>query len=191
MSKPEKTTVFFADWQTLFNYEQDDSRTSIKISSRQTNFTRRVHHKDIKGSSISRHVRFKLCGLDLSDSFEALSIALALVKVFEHRQFGIGDKNMVIPYPTSNDPDLRLFCALQPYKESYEGLRIGWMAGRNGRIVQKEHVMNIGYVHHFRNGLHRAMSWLSPQAIIEQMELPEIKFEPWKDSDSRNGRGYY
>ena len=94
-------------------------------------------------------------------------------------------------YPTSNDPDLRLFCAMQPYKEAYEGLRIGWMADRNGRNVEKEHAMHIGYVHCLRNALHRAMSWLSPQTIIEQVELPEIKHEPWKDSGSRNGRGYY
>lgn len=183
--------MFSADWQTLFDYEQSSSRTSIKISSRQTNFTRTVRNRDVKGSTLSRHVRFKLCGLDLSDSFEALSITLSLVKVFEHRQFGTGDKSMVMGYPTPEDFDLRLFCAVQPYKDSYEGLRIGWMTERRGRDVKREHVMNIGYVHCLRNALHRAVGWLSPQTVIEQVELPEIKYEPWNESRSHSGRGYY
>ena len=191
MSKSERTTIFSADWQTLFDYEQNSSRTSIKISSRQTNFTRKVHHRDVKGSSLSRHVRFTLCGRDLSDSFEVLSIVLSLVKVFEHRQFGTGDKSMVMAYPTPSDADLRLFCVLQPYKDSYVGLRIGWMTERDGREVEKEHVIHIGYVHHFRNALHRAMSWLSPQTLIEHVELPEIKYEPWNDSGSSSGRRRY
>ena len=179
MRGSEPVIVYSTDWQTLFDYEQNSTRTAIKILSRQTNFQREVHYKEIKGSATSRLVRFTLCGLDLSDSFEALSIALSLVKVFEHRQFGTGDKSLVMRYPTSNDPDLRLFCAIQTYKEAYEGLRIGWMGTRNGKTVQKEHAMHIGYVHHLRNALHRAMGWITSETQVKRVELPKIK-EEWQ-----------
>lgn len=191
MSKPERTTIFSADWQTLFEYEQNSTLTAVRICSRQTNFTRRVNNKDVKGSSLSRHVRFKLCGLDLSDSFEALSVALSLLKVFEHRQFVTGDKSMVMQYPTPNDPELRLFCVVQQYKEAYDGLRIDWMSTRNDARIQKEHTMHIGYVHHFRNALHRAMSWLSPLTQVESTELPAIKHGPWRTPGAQQGARKY
>jgi hypothetical protein len=179
MINSDPITVYSTDWLTLFNFEQNYTRTAIKILSRQTNFQRMVHNRDFKGGTAARLVRFTLCGLELSDSFEALSIVHSLIKVFEHRQFGTGHKSLVMRYPTSNDPELRLFCAIQPYKDAYEGLRLGWMGMRDGKKAEKEHAMHIGYVHHLRNALHRAMSWINPETLVKRVELPEIK-EEWK-----------
>jgi len=173
MNKSNHHILFKSNWQTLFDYEQDSSRTAIRIFARQTLFTRRVDYDPYKGGTISRHTRFTLCGLDLSDSFEALSVALSLVKVFEQRQFGTGDKKLAMRFPTPNDGELQLFCSLEAYNKSYEGLRLGWMTRKNGHIVQKTHSMHIGYVHHLRNALHRAMSWISPETQVEFRNLPE------------------
>lgn len=164
MSSDDHKILYKSDWLTLFDYSQDSSRTAIRIFSRQTNFVRRISHVDHKGAIAQRKVRFLLCGLDLSDSFEALSVVLALVKVFEQRQFGTGEKRLAMRFPTPNDRELQLHCALETYKKSYEGLQLGWAAG-SGKAAT--HSMHIGYVHHLRNALHRAMAWLSPEAQVE------------------------
>jgi hypothetical protein len=40
--------------------------------------------------------------------------------------------------------------------------------------VEKAHSMHIGYVHHLRNALHKAMSWFSPAPQVEVKTLEDI-----------------
>ena len=57
------------------------------------------------------------------------------------------------------------------YKQSYDGLRIGWLRVWSRSETFGMHTMHIGQVHAFRNALHRALSWLSPRTQVEYVEL--------------------
>lgn len=172
MGNFDDAVIYPQKWYTLFEYEQNSSETSIRISTIQSLVKCRVNYKEHKGVMSSREVYFKLCGLDLSESFAALSMTLSLVKVFEQRQFGTGDKKLAMRFPDSGYGNLQLFCALEPYQKSYEGLCIGWIRDNN---VQRAHSMHIGYVHHLRNALHKAMGWLSPPPQVEVKTLEDIR----------------
>ncbi|MFR6518574.1 MAG: hypothetical protein ACLUPV_04720 [Bilophila wadsworthia] len=178
MSKPERISLYKEEPLTLFSFDQNSARTILRLSAVQTVFKRTVNRHDYRGQSLSRCVHFKLCGLDLSNSFSAMSRVLALVKVFEHRQFGSEDNEMVLSFPTSNDSELRFYCRVVRYKSAYEGMEIGWLTERDGEEIRKSHKMPIGYVHDFRNALHKAMGWISPGTEVEYVELPDIKYEP-------------
>ena len=193
MSNSERVSIYKEEPLTLFVFNQDSTQTVLRLSAVQTAFKRRVYSRDHRGQSVLRRVRFKLCGLDLSNSFPALSRTLALVKVFEHRQFGIGDKAMAMALPTPNEKSLRLYCRLVAYKQAYEGLEIGWASERDDKEAAKSHTMPIGYVHDFRNALHKAMGWIAPGTEIEYVELPDITYtlpEPKPEDRRSYGYGY-
>lgn len=187
MSTPERISIYKEEPLTLFAFNQNSTRTILRLSAVQTVFKRTVHHCEHRRQSLSRRVHFQLCGLNLPNSFSALSRVLALVKVLEHRQFGSKDKEMVLSFPTSNDNELRFYCRAVSYKEAYEGMEIGWLTERDGAEVRKSHKMSIGYIHDFRNALHKAMGWISPGTEVEYVELPDIKYEP----PSYNGKKSY
>ena len=178
MSNPEHISVYTTEPLTLFVFNQSSTQTVLRLSAKQTVFKKSISFRDHRGHSTARHVRFKLCGLDLSNSFPALSRVHSLIKVFEHRQFGPGDKSMVITFPTPNDQELRLYCKVVPFKNVYESLEIGWATVRDGEQIRKSHTMPIAYVHDFRNALHKALSWLSPGTEVEYVELPDKRYEP-------------
>lgn len=177
MSKPEHISVYKTEPLTLFIFNQASSQTVLRLSALQTAFKRKVHHRDYRSHSVLRRVHFKLCGLDLSNSFMALSRVLALVKVFEHRQFGSGDKDMALSFPTPNDKELCLYCRVVSYKNAYEGMEIGWHSKREDKQIHKSQAMPIGYVHDFRSALHKAMGWISPGTEVEYVELPDTSYE--------------
>lgn len=185
MSKPEHISVYTAEPLTLFVFNQSSTQTVLRLSAKQTVFKKSISLRDHRGHSTARHVRFTLCGLDLSDSFSALSRIHSLMKVFEHRQFGTGDKSMVIAFPTPNDQELRFYCRMVPYKDAYEGMEIGWFTVRDSEQILKSHTMPIAYVHDFRNALHKAMGWLSPGTEVEYVELPDNRYEPPAPKKSR------
>ena len=155
----------------MFTYEQNSCSTSISILSAQTIFSYSDGFRTTRGNITARHVSFNFCGLEFNDSFEALSKALTLVKVFEKRQCGKGAGQFAMTFPTVENPSLRLFCQSVKNTQSYDEMRIGWITQRNGKEHEKAHVMNIGYVHDFRNALHKAMGWISPEAHTEFMRL--------------------
>ncbi|MCC8195190.1 MAG: hypothetical protein LIP28_11155 [Deltaproteobacteria bacterium] len=175
MSNPEHIAILTSEPLTLFVFNQSSTQTVLRLSAKQTVFKRSVEFRDQRGQSTARRVRFKLCGLDLSDSFSALSRVHSLVKLFVHRQFGIGDKSMVIAFPTPNDQELLLYCRVVPYKDAYEGMEIGWLTVRDDERIRKSHTMPIAYVHDFQSALHKAMGWISPGLDIEYVELPEAR----------------
>jgi hypothetical protein len=190
MSTPERISIYKEEPLTLFSFDQNSTRTILRLSAVQTVFKRAVHHREHRGQSVSRRVHFQLCGLGLSNSFSAMSRVLSLLKVFEHRQFGSEDNEMVLSFPTSNDSALRLYCRVVRYKNAYEGMEIGWLAERDGEEVRKSHKMPIGYVHDFRNALHKAMGWISPGTEVEYVELPDIKYEPPAYTGKKNYGNY-
>jgi hypothetical protein len=163
---PKKQMVWEAEPLILFTFNQGGSRTLVRIAARRDNFERMVNNIPHKDHALIRQVKFQLCGLDLSNSFTALSTVHSLVKVFEHRQFGIGDKHMSMRFPLTDDEHLRLFCRLVSYAERYDGLELGWTGRRNGEDISRSHTFHIGYVHAMRNALHRAMGWLSPSIAV-------------------------
>ena len=175
MSTTERISIYKEEPLTLFSFNQNSTRTILRLSAVQTVFTRTVNRRDHRGQSLSRRVLFQLCGLGLANSFSAMSRVLSLVKVFEHRQFGSKDNEMIVSLPTPNDSELRFYCRVVPYKKAYEGMEIGWITDRDGEEIRKSHKMPIGYVHDFRNALHKAMGWISPGTEIEYAELPDIR----------------
>ncbi|SBW10606.1 hypothetical protein KL86DPRO_60224 [uncultured delta proteobacterium] len=177
------TMIYNAEPLILFSYNQSGQKTLIRIASRQTSFERMVDDTPHRGHALTRNVRFILCGKDLSNSFPALSTALALVKIYEHRQFGAGTKKMTMGLPQADDEYLQLFCESISYKDQYDGLKIGWITRKNDAEAKQSHVMHIGYVHHFRNALHRAMGWIAPAAEIAAATLT-AKIPPKRPVDS-------
>ncbi len=170
---PKKQMIWEAEPLVLFNFNQDGNRTLIRIAARRDHFERTVNGAFHNGHVFVHQVKFQLCGLDLSDSFTALNTVLSLVKVFEHRQFGTGDKQMSMRFPLPNDENLRLFCESVSYAKRYDGLALGWATNRDGEEMHQSHVLHIGYVHAMRGALHRAMSWIAPTVAVAQTSMNE------------------
>ena len=174
MQMVNKETLWDGNEVQLFEYIDNSGRTAVTLHARQLNFKKERQRTQEKGTILTRGVKFSLCTLDLDDSFEALSLLHSLLKVFEHRQFGSGQKKMVVAIPESaGQKNMRMFCRVKAYQKTYEGLELGYIDDTWGKESHYSQTFHIGYVHHLRNALHRAMGWLTPEPDIETAELVE------------------
>lgn len=159
---------------SLFEFTDKNGSSRIELIAAQTIFKKRVEGKDIWANTTIRKVKFHLCGHPMNNSYEALAKTVSLIQVFEHRQYGDGQKSMAMSLPYHEGATLTLFGRVVPYKRKFESLELGWRIADEDFEQRVSQVFHIGYVIHFRHALLRAMSWLTPDVQVEFMPLKEL-----------------
>jgi len=144
----------------IFNYQDEHAHISIHID--RSIIRNAKDEKDrITGINImSNLVLFHYIGLDLDNSFEALSAVNSLLTIFKNRQFDQNSKRVACSI-THDEQEIRMHAK----KDSSQ-------AGRLPRlelsIENEKHRISMSqvYIIQFAAALHKAMNWLAPYPDI-------------------------
>lgn len=162
----------------LFYYEESGSISSISIYSKET----RVRYKDSTGfvqcGSLLRGVYFRLCGVALDNSYQALNTVHSLVQIYEKNELAQYDKMFCIKCPKECGYDIALCCERGKYAKNKNGFVIGIKDGPAGSPMLRFHTIHVGYMHMLKNALQRAMAWIMPNTSTVLLTEPVAELSP-------------